>query len=100
MMTSYLVVQNIDEVGIERMNVFQFWKLLQDLGQFLGEIRAGKLHFAHVKRADPGNFVMSVYNCRSFSLSFAKDNIGKVLSAGDHSYFLKIVVCHDSEINI
>ena len=40
---------------------------------------------------------MSVYDCWGFSLSFGKDNISKVLCAGDHSYFLEIIVRHDSE---
>lgn len=46
---AYLIVQNVDEVCIEWMNVFKLGELEKNLGQFLGEVAACELDFAHIK---------------------------------------------------
>lgn len=41
-----------------------------------------KFHFAHIKAANSGNFIMFVNDCGRFSLSFRKNYINKVLKVG------------------
>ena len=89
------VVQNVHKISVERMDVFQLGKVLQDLSQLLGEILLGEFDLPHVKTADARNFVMLVDNCRGLPLGLGEDNVGEVGAGGDNTDLLEVVVRHD-----
>ena len=89
------VVQNVHKICVERMDVFQLGKVLQDLSQLLGEILLGEFDLPHVKTADARNFVMFVDDCRGLPLGLGEDNVGEVGAGGDNTDLLEVVVRHD-----
>lgn len=51
------------------MDIFQFWKLLDNLRQSLMEIGLRKPNFTHVKLSDPGDLVVFMDDSWRFPLS-------------------------------
>ena len=65
-----LVVEDVHQIGIERMDIVQFREILDDLGEPIVEVLLCVFHFASVKRTDAGDFVTFVDHRWSFPLGF------------------------------
>lgn len=65
-----LVVENVHQIGIERMDVVQFWKILNNLRETIVKILLREFNFAHIKCSDAGYFVAFVNNGWCFADGF------------------------------
>ena len=73
------VVENVHQIGVERMYIIQLRKILNDLRKTVMETLLGKLHFAHIKSTNSGNFVVFMDYGGSFPLSFRQHNVDETL---------------------
>lgn len=74
-----LVVQNIHQISIERMDIIQFREVLDDLCQSIVEILLREFDFAYVEGTYPRYFVAFVYNGWRFALCFRQHYVDEVL---------------------
>jgi len=63
------IVQNVHQVGVEGVDVFQLRKFSQDDRQFFVEARLGELHFPHVESANTADLEVTVNDRRRLPLS-------------------------------
>ena len=94
-MMANLIIQNIDEVCIERVKIVELGKLGEDQGQLLTEVGLRELHLPHVKTPDPRDLVVPVDHRRRLPLGFGQYNVCEVLGRGDHGNLLEVVEGHD-----
>ena len=64
-----LVIEDVHEVGVERMDVVELGELADDGGQLVVIGLLGELHLAGVEAANTGDLVMAVDDGRRLSLS-------------------------------
>lgn len=64
------VVEDIEEVAVKGVNVFDFGEVFEDVGDFFVEGLLAELDFAHVKGSDSADGIARMYDGRCFSLSF------------------------------
>lgn len=87
-----LVVEDIHQVRIERMDIFQFRELAQNLSQLFVEVGLGELHLSHVKRTDPGDFEVTMHHCGSFALCLGQNHVREVFRRWHDGDFLEVVI--------
>ena len=94
-MISNLVIEHVNQIGIEGVKVVELWKLGKDQGQFLAEVGLRELHLPHVETSNPRDLVVPVNHRGRLPLGFGQYNVCEVLGRGDHGDLLEIVEGHD-----
>lgn len=89
-----LIVEHVDEVAIERMNLFDLGEGLQNGGKLVVDALFAELDFAHVERADSTDVIAGVHHRRGLTLRLRQNDIDEVLGGRDGSDALEVVV-HD-----
>mmetsp|Transcript_2363 Transcript_2363/g.4806 ORF Transcript_2363/g.4806 Transcript_2363/m.4806 type:complete len:206 (-) Transcript_2363:19-636(-) len=89
-----LVVQNIEQVCVKRMNIVDTGELVEDCGELLVPVLLRILHLAHVKLTDARYRISLMHHRRRFPLCFREDDIDKVLRSGHHPNLLEVIVNH------
>lgn len=87
-----LVVQNVHEIGVERVDLFDLGKLVEYERQAVVETLLREFHLAHVERAYARDLVVFVHDGGRFALRFRQDHIDELLGRGDGRHFFKIVM--------
>ena len=88
------IVEDVHQVGVERMDVLKLWELGQNDGQLLVEARLSELDLSHVEGSDSADLEMSVNDGRSLALSLGQDDVGEVRSRRHDRNLLEVVVRH------
>ena len=89
-----LVVQDVHEVGVERMDVVQLRELGHHRRQPVVERLLGELHLPRVELPDAGDLEVAVDDGGRLSLGLGQDNVHKVLGGRDNCYLLEVVMTH------
>ena len=89
-----LVVQDVHEVGVKRVDVVQLGELVQNARQLVVEVLLSEFHFFRVELPDPRYLVVLVDHSRSLPLGFGQNNVHEVFGRRDYCYFLKVVMRH------
>ena len=89
-----LVVQDVHEVGVERVYVVQLGKLGHHHRQAVVEGLLSELYLASVELTDAGDLEVAVDDGRRFPLRFGQDDVHEVLGRRDDRYLLEVVVTH------
>lgn len=95
-----LVVEDIEEVAVERVDVFDFGEVLEHVGDFFIEGLLAELDFAHVKGSDSADGIARMYDGGCFSLGFWENNVDEVCSWGDYLDGFEIVAHFCSMLKI
>jgi len=74
-----LVVEHIHEVSIERMNIVEAWKIIENLLKTFMESGLGKFDFAHVKCANACDGQTLVDDGRCLALDVGEHGVNKHL---------------------
>ena len=77
-----LVVQDVEEVAVERVDVVDAGEVLEDLGELLVPRGLGVLDLAHVELADAGDGVAAVDYRGGLALRAGQDDVDEVLRRG------------------
>jgi len=88
------IVENVHQVGVERMDVFQLGELGQNDGQLLVEAGLSEFDLSHVEGTNSADLEMSVNNGRSLALSLGQDDVGEVRRRRHDRNLLEVVVRH------
>lgn len=73
-----LVIQDIEKVSIERMDIFDFGEIFENVFEFFIQRLLAKLNFSHIERPDSTDSIARMDNSRSFSLGFGEYDIDKL----------------------
>lgn len=87
-----LVVDDVDEIGIEGVDVVELGEVVKDFGELLMDILTAELDLSHVEGSDSGNVVAWVDDSGGLSLSFGKDDVDKVSGGGDDLDLLEVII--------
>lgn len=63
-----LVIQDVHQVSVKRMNVLQLGEVREQLAHAVMEVLLSELHFAHVELSDTGYLVVPVNDSGGLSL--------------------------------
>ena len=88
------IVENVHQVGVERMDVFQLGELGKNDGQLLVEAGLSEFDLSHVEGTNSADLEMSVNNGRSLALSLGQDDVGEVRRRRHDRNLLEVVVRH------
>ena len=78
-----LVVQHVEQVGVERVDVVHAREVVQDAAQLLVPARLRELHLAHVELADARDGVPAMHHRRRLALRPGKHHIDEILRRRD-----------------
>ena len=95
------VVQNVHEVGVERVDVIQLGEFVQYGRKLVVEVLLGELHLPRVELSDSGYLVVFVDHGGSLALGLGEDDVNEVLGRGHYSDLLEVIVsshCVDIEL--
>lgn len=85
-----LVVENVHEVRVEGMNLFDFGKFVEHERETIVKALLREFHLTHVERTYACDLVVFVHYGRRFSLGFRQDQVDKLLLV----YFLILFLIH------
>lgn len=86
-----LVVEDIEQIGIEGVDVFYFGEMLEGVSQFFRNGVLAELYFPHVERSDSGDRIARVHDSGGLSLGFGEHDVDEVAGWWDHFDVLEIV---------
>jgi len=86
-----LVVQDVHEISIKRMNVIQFWETLDNTGKSLTDSLLHEFYLTHVKLANSLDFEALTDLGRRLALSLGQHNIDEILGLGDLDDLLEVI---------
>ena len=89
-----LVVEDVHEVGIKRVDVVQLGELGHHRGELVVERLLREFHLLRVKLTNAGDLEVPVDDCRRLALSLGQDDVHEVLGRRDDRDLLKIVMTH------
>ena len=89
-----LVVENVHEIGVERVDVVQLGELGHHRRQPVVERLLGELYLLRVELPDAGDLEVAVDDGGRLSLGLGQDDVHEVLGRRDYRYLLKVVVTH------
>ena len=95
-----LIVQDVHEVGVERVNLVKSRKFVQNGGKLVVKRLLRELDLSGVKLADSRYLKVLADHGRRFPLGARENDIHKVLRRRHHCDLLEVVVAHRSEKEI
>jgi len=84
----------MEEITIERVDVIQSRKLIDDGGELFIEVLLGIPNLAHIKLTNAVDSISLVDNSRCLPLGAGQDYVNEVLPRRDNSDLLEIVLHH------
>jgi hypothetical protein len=88
------------EITIERVDVIQSWKLINDGGQLFIKVLLGIPNFTHIELANAVDSITLVDNSWCLPLSAGQDYVNEVLPRRDNGDLLEIVLHHLDDIKL
>lgn len=88
------VVENVHEVGVERMNIVELRKFVQDGRQLVVERLLGEFDLSRVELANSGYLEVLADDGGRLALGAREDDIDEILGGGNHRDLLEVVVTH------
>jgi hypothetical protein len=95
-----LVIEHMKEIAIERVDVIQSGKPINDGGQLFIEVLLGIPNFPHIELANAFDSISLVDNSWCLPLSAGQDYVNEVLTRRDNSDLLEIILHHLDDINL
>lgn len=84
------VVEDVDEIGEERMDVFQVGELIDNGLELLNAGGLSELDLSHIKLLNSLDFITWVNDSGCFSLCLGQNNINHLSTTGYVSHILEI----------
>lgn len=86
-----LIIEDIEEVAVERVDVLNFGEVFEDIIEFFVESLLAELDLAHVEWSDSTDGISWMNDCGGFSLSFWEDDVDEICSRGNNFNCFEIV---------
>ena len=86
-----LVVEDVHQVGVERVDVVQLRETVHDRCQLLVHRLLHELHLAHVEFPDTRDLEVLMDLSRRLSLRLGQRNVDQLVRLGDLSDLLKVI---------
>lgn len=71
-------VQDVDEVGVERVEIIEAWEAIEDLGQLFIKRRRGEFNLVRIELTETRDGPIFVTNSWGLTLGFGKGNVDQV----------------------
>lgn len=88
------VVEDVKKVAIERMDVIESWKLVDDCGEFFVKVCLCEFDFAHVELSDAVDCVAFVDYGRGLSLGSTEDYVDKIFPGWYPCDLFEVILHH------